>query len=201
MAICFKRIGNTVIELRHDKQHPEIVSEFLGILSPLPIEPYIHTHRVVLSPSMPSHSHPMLTIHETHVTSELLPAVFVHEQMHWRLTQSQKTPAILGSLTRAFMKRPDLDPVHLAVCQLEVRALTTLFGRDAVRRIVDRRAGIQASIKLLCSIVMSSKPVLTASVQKRPARPAFPQAKDSSKIDAAAIQLPNRSLVEPAESD
>ena len=78
----------------------------------------------------------MLTIHETHVTSELLPAVFVHEQMHWRLTQSQKTRAILASLTRAFMTRPDLDPVHLAVCQLEVRALTTLFGRDAVRRIV-----------------------------------------------------------------
>jgi hypothetical protein len=174
LAICFERIGNTVIELRHDKHHPEIVSEFLGILSPLPIEPYIHTHRVVLSPSMPSHSHPMLTIHETHVTSDVLPAVFLHEQMHWRLTRSQKTPAILASLRRAFMTRPDLDPVHLAVCQLEVRALTTLFGRDAVLRIVGqaRRYRGEYQIALFDSNVVQA--CLDGLGPKRPAGPAFP---------------------------
>jgi len=136
LAVRVGRVDNTVIELTYCKHNVEIACEFFQILSSLRIEPYVHTHRVVLSSSMPSHSHPTLTIHETHVTPELLPAVFLHEQMHWRLTQSKKTPVILASLRRAFLTRPDFDPVHLAVCRLEVCALTALLGRYAAHSIV-----------------------------------------------------------------
>ena len=135
LAVCILRFGHTLMELTYEEDQSEYASEFFHILSPLGIERYVHTHRVILSSSMPSHSHPTLTIHKSHVTPELLPAVFLHEQMHWRLTQSQKTPAILASLRRAFITRPDLDPVHLAVCHLEVRALSALLGTQAAQRI------------------------------------------------------------------
>jgi hypothetical protein len=111
---------------------------FSNILSALNVEPYIHMRRIILSASEPSHSHPMLTIHESHITPELLPAVFLHEQMHWRLTLSREAPKILSLLSRKFRAYPDLDPVHLAVCRLEVRALTAVLGSEAVHTMIQR---------------------------------------------------------------
>jgi len=114
-----------------------VIARFAQILGALRVGPYIFTRRIVLSLAEPSHSHPVLTIHESHVSPAILPAVFVHEQMHWRFAGLAATSGdVVSRLRLEFPTSRDL--VHIAVCRLEVKALSSVMGPTFVDDLVQR---------------------------------------------------------------
>jgi hypothetical protein len=95
------------------------------------------------------HSHPVLTLNTRHVKDdELLLSTFVHEQLHWHLTQNEKgLDAAVADLKVMFPKVPDKGPegardeastyLHLAVCYLEYRALRELLGELRGKQVME----------------------------------------------------------------
>jgi len=137
---CWK-LATVELQIFHRKDASCEVQRFQSILAPLKLQPYLYTKRVILSPTERSHSHPILTIHESHIDQSLLPAVFIHEQMHWRLASDQEHAAsILSAIKKTFLSSGKLDAVHVAVCRLEVRALQAILGEAATKDVLSNAA-------------------------------------------------------------
>ena len=98
------------------------------------------------------HSHPVVTLNTRYVdddTAQL--ATFVHEQLHWFLTdhvERAKTNAALTELRVLYPAVPTALPegamgerstyLHLIVCHLELQALTALLGEQSARQQLER---------------------------------------------------------------
>lgn len=75
-------------------------------------------------------------------------STFVHEQLHWYVTQNEKgLDAAIAELKTMFPKVPDKGPegardealtyLHLAVCYLEYRALRELLGELKGKQVME----------------------------------------------------------------
>ena len=98
------------------------------------------------------HSHPVLTLNTRYLdddTAQL--ATFVHEQLHWFLTdhiERGKTNAALTELRARYPTVPTTPPegamgerstyLHLIVCHLELQAVTALLGEQSARQQLER---------------------------------------------------------------
>jgi hypothetical protein len=113
---------------------------------------WLFTRDVLIQSGVIPHSHPVLTLNTRYVdddTAQL--ATFVHEQLHWFLTdhvERAKTNAALTELRALYPAVPTALPEggtgerstyhHLVVCHLELQALTVLLGEQSARRQLER---------------------------------------------------------------
>jgi len=129
-------LGATAVNIRCTADLVDVAYQVSDRLAELKVERYLHTKLLRVSSSEPSHSHPILTIHSSHVGSEFLPAVFIHEEMHWSLSRCQPSArATLLALCRAFPSS-GLDMTHVAVCRLELLSLSDILGLEPALRLV-----------------------------------------------------------------
>lgn len=140
---CYRKIGETTLTIFYSPEQFNFVDKLCRNLNRLRFEPYLHTLRILLTQTGASHSHPILTLHLSHLDFELFPAVFIHEQMHWCFAACQeKAKKALKALQECFGKQFDL--VHLAVCRLEILALSELIGFSETKRLLAQAARYQA---------------------------------------------------------
>ncbi|HEX6124366.1 MAG TPA: hypothetical protein VFZ23_03260, partial [Pyrinomonadaceae bacterium] len=77
-----------------------------------------------------------------------LVSTYVHEQMHWFVSQDQKNlGAAIGEFKKMFPTVPDKGPegarnlestyLHIAVCYLEYRALRELMGELKAKQVME----------------------------------------------------------------
>jgi hypothetical protein len=113
---------------------------------------WLFTRDVLLQSGVIPHSHPVLTLNTRYVdddTAQL--ATFVHEQLHWFLTdhvERANTNAALTELRALYPTVPTALPegamgerstyLHLIVCHLELQALTALLGEQSARQQLER---------------------------------------------------------------
>lgn len=103
---------------------------------------WIFTRKIVIdgSPRVIPHSHPVLTLSTRHLKDDdLLLATFVHEQLHWYLTDNhERAEPALAELRKLYPDAPSGHPLggndqestwdHLIVCYWEIRAAEELLG-------------------------------------------------------------------------
>ncbi len=109
---------------------------------------WLFTRDVLIQSGATPHSHPVLTLNTRYVdddTAQL--ATFVHEQLHWFLTdhvERAKIAAATHELRALYPTVPTTLPegargerstyLHLIVCYLELQALTELLGEPRARQ-------------------------------------------------------------------
>jgi hypothetical protein len=110
---------------------------------------FIFTKEVVIDREALPHSHPVLTLHTRHLKDdELLLSTFVHEQIHWFLSERrEQTTQAIQELKTVFPKAPVGFPaggdseestyLHLLVNALEYRADKELLGELRARQVMD----------------------------------------------------------------
>lgn len=113
------------------------------------LSPWIFTTSVVIDDSSLPHSHPVLTLHTRHLKDDdLLLSTFVHEQLHWYITQNQKkAEAAVEELKVLYPDIPIGFPqgsrdaegnyYHLLVIYLEYRANRDLLGELRARQVME----------------------------------------------------------------
>lgn len=113
---------------------------------------WLFTRDVLIQSGVIPHSHPVLTLNTRYLdedTAQL--ATFVHEQLHWFLTdhiERGKTNAALTELRALYPTVPTTPPegamgerstyLHLIVCHLELQAVTALLGEQSARQQLER---------------------------------------------------------------
>jgi len=128
-------LGALAVQVLHDPADRDLALLLASRLRHFAVSPYLHTLEVRVSATEPSHSHPVLTIHASHIASDVVPLVFLHEQMHWALARSQPNARdALAALASKFASS-EFDLVHLAVCRLEVTSAFELLGADVSMRL------------------------------------------------------------------
>jgi hypothetical protein len=117
------------------------------------LDKWIFTRDVLIQSRVIPHSHPVLTLNTRYLdddTAQL--ATFVHEQLHWFLTdhvERAKTNAALTELRVLYptvpTAAPEGDPLgerstylHLIVCHLELQAVTAILGEQSARQQMER---------------------------------------------------------------
>jgi len=109
---------------------------------------WLFTGNVVIQSGAIPHSHPVLTLNTRYLdddTAQL--ATFLHEQLHWFLTdhvERAKINAVLTELRAVYPTVPSALPegaggeggtyLHLIVCYLELQAVTALLGEQNARQ-------------------------------------------------------------------
>jgi len=113
---------------------------------------WLFTRDVLIQSGVIPHSHPVLTLNTYYLdddTAQL--ATFVHEQIHWFLTDQvghAQTNAAVSELRELYPQAPTAPPegardawstyLHLLVCTLELQALTELLGEPSARQQLTR---------------------------------------------------------------
>lgn len=133
------------MEIELKKGSPEEArtrDQLLRLLREHDLERWIFTRKVMIdgTPNLIPHSHPVLTLSTRHLKDDdLLLSTFVHEQLHWFLTDNYKRaqPA-LQDLRKLYPDAPSGFPLggkdqestysHLIVCYWEIRAAKELLG-------------------------------------------------------------------------
>jgi hypothetical protein len=109
---------------------------------------WLFTRDVLIQSGVIPHSHPVLTLNTRYLdddTAQL--ATFVHEQIHWFLTDhvgDARTNAAVSELRGLYPQAPTAPPegarnawstyLHLILCTLELQALTELLGESSARQ-------------------------------------------------------------------
>src|ERR1051325_4802947 len=123
------------IELKHrsdaERQTKEQLERLLGVYD---LRKYTFTKSVLVDEGSIPHSHPVLTLHTRHLSSDdQLLSTYVHEQLHWYLdNHANQTDAAEAELRKMYPKVPVGYPegaqdqestyLHLIDCYLEMQA-------------------------------------------------------------------------------
>lgn len=108
---------------------------------------WLFTHEVLIQSGVVPHSHPVLTLNTRYLDDDMSQlATFVHEQLHWFLTDGvseEKVTAAIAELETMYPTVPSEPPegargadstyLHLVVCHLELQALIELLGESSAR--------------------------------------------------------------------
>ncbi len=121
-------------------------TELQALLAKHPLGPWLYTRRVVIDERAIPHSDPVLTLHTRHLGDDLLLlSTFLHEQMHWFVSQHPKElDAAVTELRRTYATLPVGFPdgandeqasyEHLVVINLEWKTLARVVGAaDAMK--------------------------------------------------------------------
>jgi len=125
------------ISVKHDNDASELQtkSQLQKLLAQYDLSKFIFTIEIIIDRNTIPHSHPVLTLHTRHLKDdELLLSTFVHEQIHWFLTQHQEqTEQAVKELRTIFPKVPfgfregadseDSTYLNLLVNTLEYRSV------------------------------------------------------------------------------
>ena len=116
------------------------------------VRKWLFTRDVLIQSGVIPHSHPVLTLNTRYLdddTAQL--ATFVHEQLHWFLTDhigDARTETAVTELRGLYPTAPTALPegardawstyLHLIVCYLELQALTEFLGEQGARQQLER---------------------------------------------------------------
>lgn len=149
--------GQPAIEItleRGSAAEAETRAQLQRLLKEYGLAPWIFTRSIRIDERSIPHSHPVLTLHTRHVRDdELLVSTFVHEQLHWFLSErNDRTQLAIAELRQLFPTVPSGPDaggardeqstyMHLLVCQLERRAVLRLMGELKGKQVMDFWAG------------------------------------------------------------
>src|SRR5215213_4275785 len=131
------------------KEEGQTRAQLQRLLQTYHVAKWIFTRAVLIDEKSIPHSHPVLTVSTRHLKDdELLLSTFVHEQIHWFLTQNNKnTEEAKRELRGLFPKVPISFPegandeestyLHLIVIYLEYRADRELLGELRARQVME----------------------------------------------------------------
>jgi hypothetical protein len=138
------------ISLAHgSREEAQTKAQLQRLLGAYELSKWVFTKSIVIDERAIPHSHPTLTLSARHVKDdELLLSTFVHEQLHWFVSQRDKeTEAAIQELRAMFPKIPVGYPegaenersnyVHLLVIYLEYRADRELLGELKARQVME----------------------------------------------------------------
>ncbi len=144
-ALSIRLHRNTPLEERGREQ-------LLRLLYTHDLQKWLFTPNILIQDGVIPHSHPVLTLNTRYLeddTAQL--ATFVHEQLHWFLTdrvERAKTQAALTELRALYPTVPTKPPagagdergtyLHLIVCTLELQAVTELLDEPRARQQLER---------------------------------------------------------------
>lgn len=142
--------SNVDIALKQgSKEEEQTKAQLQRLLKTYDLAKWIFTKSVLIDEKAIPHSHPVLTLSTRHLKDdELLVSTFVHEQIHWFLTQNQKaTEEAKKELRLLFPKVTVSFPegaadeestyLHLIVVYLEYRADRELLGELKARQVME----------------------------------------------------------------
>ena len=133
----------------NDPKEIQTKQQLERLLKNYDLSKWIFTTDIVIDKDAIPHSHPILTLHTRHLKDdELLLSTFVHEQIHWFITQNEKqTEAAVNELKILFPKVPVGYPdgaedeygsyIHFIVNYLEYRSDKELLGELKARQIME----------------------------------------------------------------
>jgi hypothetical protein len=126
---------------KYDQRELQTRDQLLKLISTYDLKRWVFTKKVIIESGFQviPHSHPVLTLNTRHLKDdELLLATFIHEQLHWFVSDHPAKEEMLAQL-RALYPNPrtefpegsggEIDTYyHLVICYLEYRALQELLG-------------------------------------------------------------------------
>jgi hypothetical protein len=131
------------------KEEQQTKAQLQRLVQTYDLTKWIFTRSVLIDEKSIPHSHPVLTLSTRHLKDdELLLSTFIHEQIHWFLTQNQKfTDEAKRDLRSLFPNVPASSPegamdeestyLHLIVIYLEYRADRELLGELKARQVME----------------------------------------------------------------
>jgi hypothetical protein len=131
------------------KDEQQTRAQLQRLLQEYDVAKWIFTKSVLIEENSIPHSHPVLTLSTRHLRDdELLLSTFLHEQIHWFLTQNQKsTDQAKKDLRGLFPRVPVSSPegamdeestyLHLLVIYLEYRADREILGELKARQVME----------------------------------------------------------------
>jgi len=138
------------INLKHDDSKERQTKEQLQrLLAKYDISNWVFTRKILIESSVIPHSHPVLTISTRHLKDDdLLLSTFVHEQLHWYLSEkSKEREEAYNELKAVFPKVPVGFPeggndeestyIHILVCYLEYQAIKELLGELRAKQVME----------------------------------------------------------------
>jgi hypothetical protein len=146
------RPGSLEITLKHsDQREIQTRDQLQRLMTAYDLSKWIFTRKIVIDSdrNVIPHSHPVLTLSVRRLKDdELLLSTFVHEQLHWFLTQRRETTeAVMKELRQLYPKIPVGAPegardeesgyLHLIVNYLEYRAAQELLGELKARQVME----------------------------------------------------------------
>lgn len=149
-------LAQPAIEISLERGSPaeaDTRAQLQRLLKEYDLSPWIFTRSIRIDERSIPHSHPVLTLHTRHRNDdELLISTFVHEQLHWFLSErNETTQQAIAELRRMFPAVPGADAggasdepstyLHLLVCQLERAADLRLLGELKTKQVMDFWAG------------------------------------------------------------
>jgi hypothetical protein len=151
MLLCLAMFGAQValaqhpdltIELvRNDTSERATKDQLIRLTKSYQLDKWLFTKRVVIESGRQviPHSHPVLTLSTRHLKDdELLLSTFIHEQLHWYISDHPQKDEILAALKQRHPSPMTDFPYgsggetdtyfHLIICYLEYSALIQLIG-------------------------------------------------------------------------
>ena len=131
------------------KEEQQTKAQLQRLLQTYDLAKWIFTKSIVIDEKSIPHSHPVLTLSTRHLRDdELLLSTFVHEQIHWFLSQNHKiTEQAKKDLRSLFPNVPVNSPegamdeestyLHLIVIYLEYRADREILGELKARQVME----------------------------------------------------------------
>ena len=131
------------------KEELQTKAQLQSLLQSYDLAKWIFTRSVLVEENSIPHSHPVLTLSTRHLRdNELLLSTFLHEQIHWFLTQNHKnTEDAKKDLRGLFPRVPNSSPegamdeestyLHLIVIYLEYRADREMLGELKARQVME----------------------------------------------------------------
>lgn len=134
-----------------DGRERQTEQQLRRLISSYDLSNWVFTRSIIIESgyNVIPHSHPVLTLSTRHLKDdELLLSTFVHEQLHWLLTDKAKeTEDAYKELRTMFSKVPVGFPEggrdeestykHLLVCYLEYQAIKELLGELSARQVME----------------------------------------------------------------
>jgi hypothetical protein len=133
----------------NDQREQQTRQQLQRLLSAYDVSNWVFTRKIIIESGVIPHSHPVLTLSTRHLKDdELLLSTFVHEQMHWYLSENPKeTDEAYKELKSMFPKVPVGYPdggrdeestyKHILVCYLEYQAVRGLLGELKAKQVMD----------------------------------------------------------------
>lgn len=134
------------------QKEDEARQQLRRILSEYDLDPWIFTEEVRIEVGAQPYSHPILTLNTAFLDSdELQLSTFIHEQMHWFVSQSvpyrapedeEDEVAVIRELQELYPNAPVPDYnayLHLIVAWIELDAMVELVGEEKARQLLKEK--------------------------------------------------------------
>lgn len=147
LAFLLQTTSEIEISLKNNsKSEMQTKVELQRLLRQYDLSKWTFTRKIMIEDNVIAHSHPVLTLNTRWIAEDLL-ATYVHEQIHWFLSDNRKrTEQGIAELKEIYPKVPVGNPdgarneystyLHLIVNYLEYQAMKELIGEAKTRELL-----------------------------------------------------------------